>query len=281
MTKSLIDSKYADLAATLKIDCMKCSGLCCVALYCTKTDGFPADKEPGVPCRHLTAGFRCDIHRKLTEKGMRGCLAYDCFGAGQKVTQNCYPGIDWQSEPCKAGEIYKVFLIISKLHQIEWYLLEALALSPDEVLTSGMEALITENEQLTGRTPDEILKLDLEEYKTRADQILKQVSGMPAEDSLEGIHDKDCFGRDFKQADLGGRDFSMALLIAANLEGCGLHGTNFLGADMRDANIKNTDLRYSMFLTQMQINSAKGNADTKLPDKLTRPVSWQETGTAL
>jgi len=67
----------------------------------------------------------------------------------------------------------------------------------------------------------------------------------------------------------------MALMIAANLKGCSLKKTNFLGADMRDANIKDTDLSGCVFLTQMQINAAQGNAKTKLPANLSRPFSWQ------
>jgi uncharacterized protein YjbI with pentapeptide repeats len=59
------------------------------------------------------------------------------------------------------------------------------------------------------------------------------------------------------------------------MEGCSLKGTNFLGADMRDAVIGNTDLSESLFLTQMQVNSARGNSGTLLPEKLTRPTFWQ------
>lgn len=82
-------------------------------------------------------------------------------------------------------------------------------------------------------------------------------------------------GKHFKGKNLDGHNLSMSLLIAANLEQCSLRRTNFLGADMRDANIKNTDLSESLFLTQMQINSAKGNTATKLPAYLERPSSWQ------
>ncbi|MGL4798229.1 MAG: pentapeptide repeat-containing protein, partial [Cellulosilyticaceae bacterium] len=63
-------------------------------------------------------------------------------------------------------------------------------------------------------------------------------------------------------------------MIAANLEKCCLKRANFLGADMRDTNMKDTDLSESLFLTQMQINSAKGNAETKLPSYLSRPSTW-------
>lgn len=270
-------NRETTIVAKLKIDCENCSGLCCVALYCMKTDGFPANKEAGIPCKNLMSDFRCDIHSKLGSNGMRGCLAYDCFGAGQKVTQSYYPDMDWKSNPDKANEIFQVFLTVFQLHQMEWYLLEALSLVTDEYLKSDqseIEALISENEQLTNQPPDEILQLDLEQYRLKVNQILKQISGIIATEASDGTNSKDCFGRNFKHTNLDGRDFSMAMLIAANLEGCSLYHTNFLGADMRDTNIRNTDLRFSVFLTQMQINAAKGNANTKLPENLSRPVSW-------
>lgn len=66
----------------------------------------------------------------------------------------------------------------------------------------------------------------------------------------------------------------MSLLIAANLEQANLYGANFLGADMRDANISNTDLSQRLFLTQLQINTAKGNHHTILPSYLHKPETW-------
>lgn len=269
----MIDSKYSDLEERLKINCEKCSGLCCVALYCMKIDGFPANKETGVPCQYLRPDFRCDIHAKLGSKNMRGCLAYDCFGAGQKVTQNCFPKVDWKNNPDHANEIFQVFQIVFQLHQMEWYLLEALSLTDDEHLKSDIKSFISENERLTSLSLDEILNLNIESYRLDVNKILKQLSSMITVSSNEK-NGKDYLGQNFKYANLNYKDFSMALLIAADFEGCSLLGTNFLGADMRDANIKNTDLSSSVFLTQMQINSAKGNANTKLPYRISRPISW-------
>lgn len=276
MIKNLIDSRYAALKAKLKIDCKKCSGLCCVALYCMKTDGFPENKAAGVPCKHLATDFRCDIHSALASKNMRGCLAYDCFGAGQKVTQECYPDGDWKTHPEKSSEVFQVFSFLFQFHQMEWYLLESLSLTADGRIKADIEALISENEEMTGRSPDEILHLDIAAYRAKVNQILKQVSGLIAIDPLDGAGKKEWLGKDFKRANLDGRDFSMALLIAANLEGCSLQGTNFLGADMRDANIRNTDLSASVYLTQMQVNAARGNSNTRLPASLSLPASWQE-----
>ena len=80
----------------LKIDCKNCFGLCCVALYFSKFEGFPSDKVAGKPCSHLSDDFSCKIHESLSDKGLKGCTAYDCFGAGQKVAQVTYKGIDWK-----------------------------------------------------------------------------------------------------------------------------------------------------------------------------------------
>lgn len=274
MGKNVIDSNYDKLQAKLKIDCEKCSGLCCVALYCMKTDGFPANKEAGIPCKYLNSDFRCDIHSKLVSKNMRGCLAYDCFGAGQKVTQNIYPDIDWKSAPDKAKEIFHVFHTIFQLHQIEWYLLESLTLISDEHLKSEIKAFISENEQMTTQLPHDILNVDVEKYRLKVNQALKRMSDGITYYKSDVNKTKDFIGKDFKRTNLSGRDFSMSLMIAANLEGCNLCHANFLGADMRDTNIKNTDLSECVFLTQMQINSAKGNSYTKLPKNLSHPISW-------
>lgn len=268
------DGYYARLQSKLRIDCEKCSGLCCVALYCMKTDGFPSDKEAGVPCKHLMSDFCCDIHPALVSKNMRGCLAYDCFGAGQKVTQQCYSNINWKSTSDKANEIFQVFLNIFQLHQMEWYLLESLSLTSDEYLNSDIKALIFENEKMTDQSPGEILKIDVESYRLNVNQTLKKVCESITISSFNNSAKKDFFGKNFNKVNLDYRDFSMSLLIAANLEGCSLRHVNFLGADIRDANIKNTDLSECVFLTQMQINSAKGNAHTKLPQHLSPPTSW-------
>ncbi|MFA9378792.1 MAG: pentapeptide repeat-containing protein [Lachnotalea sp.] len=274
MTKYNISEKYAKLQKKLKIDCENCSGLCCVALFCMKSDGFPANKESGVPCQYLMNDFRCNIHSNLASKNMRGCLAYDCFGAGQKVTQGCYPNIDWQLNTNKAEEIFQVFLVVFQLHQMEWYLIEALSMASDETLKLDIESLISENEQMTKQSPNEILHLNIEKYRLNVNQKLKKISDLIVTDAFFKKN-SDFFGKNFKCANLDRQDFSMAILIAANLEGCSLNGTSFLGADLRDTNVKNTDLSSSIFLTQMQINAAKGNENTNLPNNLSRPASWQ------
>lgn len=273
MIKSKTNDKYIELTSKLAIDCKKCSGLCCVALCYMKVDGFPSNKPAGKPCGNLMPDFRCAIHPQLVQANMKGCLAYDCFGAGQKVTQICFPDSDWKNSPKKASDIFEVFLILFRLHQLLWYLLEALSLVAAEQLASDIEALIIDNEQMTALSPVEILNLDVEKYKIKVNQVLRKVSEMICVNP-NGKQIKEFSGKNFKKSTLDCRDFSMSFMIGANLEGCSLRGTNFLGADMRDTNIKNTDLSESIFLTQMQINSARGNSNTKLPAHLSRPTTW-------
>lgn len=167
--------KYINLTSKLKIDCASCSGLCCVALYCMKTDGFPEDKEAGIPCKNLMPNFHCATHGKLAKDKMRGCMAYDCFGAGQMVTQICYPDQNWRTSPNRANEIFQVFLTIFQLHQMLWYLIEAMSAVSESHLAPDIEALIVKNEQMTSLCPDEILSLDIEKHRLDVNQILKKV----------------------------------------------------------------------------------------------------------
>jgi len=266
-------NNYMELTSKLAIDCGKCSGLCCVALYFMKTDGFPEDKEAGNLCKNLASDFRCKIYNQLPKLNMKGCLAYDCFGAGQRTTQAYFPDITWKTNPEKANEIFEVFLIIFQMHQLLWYLIEAFNVSQNKKLSDELESLILENERMTTGNAGDILSLDVSSYRMKVNDALKRVTRNLSGDSSKGAR-KDYIGSTFKGENLDGRDLSMSLLIATNFEGCSLKGVNFLGADMRDANIKNTDLSESVFLTQMQVNSARGNLNTKLPERLQIPDSW-------
>lgn len=68
-------------------DCARCAGLSCVTLPFARSADFPVDKAAGDPCDNLKSDFSCTIHDRLPEAGFRGCTVFDCFGAGQQVTQ--------------------------------------------------------------------------------------------------------------------------------------------------------------------------------------------------
>ena len=267
---------YASLYDELSIDCEKCSGLCCVALYCAKSDGFPSNKPAGKPCEYLLNDFRCAIHAELKERKMKGCLAYDCFGAGQKATQLYPQNVNWLTHPKQANEIFNAFHILFQQYQYLWYLLEAMKVVEDECTIREIERLIDEIQRVTSLDPRGLIDYDPQEIKSSVDRILKEVSFKSHPGGLKENKNKNYLGKNFKGMNLENSDFTMALMIGANLERCKLDGSNFLGADLRDANLKNTDLGECLFLTQMQINSAIGNKQTILPNRLVRPTSWDD-----
>lgn len=71
----------------LRADCGSCFGLCCVALPFSASADFAVDKAAGTACGNLGDDFRCGIHTRLRTEGFNGCTVYDCFGAGQRVSQ--------------------------------------------------------------------------------------------------------------------------------------------------------------------------------------------------
>src|SRR6056297_3184454 len=117
-----------------KANCLKCSGLCCTALFFSKINGFPENKKAGKPCTKLENNYSCKIYNELEKFNMKGCIGYHCFGAGQHVTQFIYKGETWKTSPEKSEEIFKVFMIIFQLYQIRYFLEESTKIIPAKVL---------------------------------------------------------------------------------------------------------------------------------------------------
>jgi hypothetical protein len=76
-------------------DCSRCCGLCCVAPAFLAVQGFGRDKPAETPCLHLTRAGRCTIHARRTALGYTSCIGFDCFGAGQWITQDLFAGARW------------------------------------------------------------------------------------------------------------------------------------------------------------------------------------------
>jgi uncharacterized protein YjbI with pentapeptide repeats len=126
--------------------------------------------------------------------------------------------------------------------------------------------------QLTGATPNELLDLDL-------DHLHDRVGGALEAASARLRHGPDLRGRDLAGRDLRGwilrdADLRGALLIRADLRGQHLGRADLLGADLRDADVRGADLGDVVFLSQSQANGARGDASTRIPDRLSRPRHW-------
>jgi hypothetical protein len=257
------------LRPELRADCSSCSGLCCVLLPFHASWGFEVDKEGGVPCHHLGPDDRCRIHDRLRPSGWPGCVAYDCFGAGQHVTQVTYGGASWR-ELDDLGEMAAVLSTVRQLHEMRWLLLEAERRLPG----SGADALDREIGPLTEGTPVEILTVDVDDLHERVGDLLRAVSAQVRGPGRTCLPRQDLAGQDLRAADLRGADLRGSTLIAADLRGLDLTDTDLLGADLRDADLRGTHLRESLFLTQPQVSAAVGDPTTTLDGRLERPPHW-------
>ena len=149
----------------LRADCARCFGLCCVAPAFAASADFAIDKPAGQACPHQQASFRCAIHSRLRQLGFPGCTVYDCFGAGQHVSQVTFGGQDWRRAPHTAQRMFDVFAIMRPLHELLWYLREALALAAVRPLHAALGDACDATERLTRLSPDELLGLDVAAHR--------------------------------------------------------------------------------------------------------------------
>ncbi|MCU1592634.1 MAG: pentapeptide repeat-containing protein [Frankiales bacterium] len=85
----------------------------------------------------------------------------------------------------------------------------------------------------------------------------------------------DLVGKDLRGRRLVGASLRGAQLVGADLRGADLHCADVTGADLRGADLGGADLSGALFLTQSQLQSARGNAATGVPRTRIRPSHWQ------
>ncbi len=224
----------------LVADCSRCVGLCCVLLPFARSADFAFDKAAGDPCRHLAGDHRCRIHDRLLGEGMRGCVAYDCFGAGQSVTQS--------------GRI-DAFHVVEQVHEIAWYLAEAAERGAD------VRLLVEEAEVLAAA--DDPSTADAQSLRTRVAPTLRAVAedARAAYDGPLAAAGADLVGAELRDRDLRGADLRGALLIEADLRGTDLSDADLLGADLRGAALAGADLSGALFVTRRQMGSLRLRPD--------------------
>jgi len=264
---------------SLRADCESCFALCCVAPAFSASADFAINKAAGRACPNLQPDFRCGIHPRLRESGFRGCTVYDCFGAGQKVSQVTFEGKDWRRNPGTAQPMFEVFPIMRDLHELLWYLSHALGLQPAHQIHGELRSAIEDTERLTHGSPDVLKALDVAAHRRDVNAVLLRTSELVrAEVQNKKDHrGADLIGADLKGADLRGANLRGAYLIGADLRGADLGLADVTGADFRAADLRGADLTGTIFLIQSQLDSAKGNAATKLPLSHTLPTHWSHS----
>ncbi len=257
----------------LHSDCSSCFGLCCVLLPFSRESGFGESKPGGVPCRNLADDDGCGIHATLREDGWPGCTVFECFGAGQQVSQVTYAGVSWR-EQGNLGEMAAVLSVMRHLHEFLLLLTEA------ERRLPGMTGTLVERVgALTKADPDGLLSLALDELRAEIGAVLAQTSvrvrsHWATAPDLSRADLADLAGQDLRRTDLRGATLRGAVMIGADLRGVDLRDVDLLGVDARDARVGGAKLAGTLFLTQLQVNAMRGDAATTLPDGIERPDYW-------
>jgi hypothetical protein len=253
---------------SLVADCGSCFALCCVLLPFQAASGFGIDKPGGTPCPNLADDDRCSIHTTLREDGWPGCSIFECFGAGQQVSQVTYGGVSW----CDQGnlpEMAAVLSVMRLLHEMLTHLGEARRRSPDPDVLALEEEIVG----LTRATPVELLGIELDELQPRVSAVLDS-AGTRLRGHGPSYRREDLAGRDLRVWMLRDADLRGALLIRADLREQDLGRADLLGADLRDADLRGADLGEVLFLSQPQLNAVRGDARTRVPGLLRRPGHW-------
>lgn len=107
-------------------NCSQCAALCCVAYPFDADEDFALLKRADTPCPNLSENcFNCTIHTDLPAKGFGGCVAYQCAGAGQRVTQELFDGETWRDDPDLLEHMTYALRVVRPIHEALLLLQEA------------------------------------------------------------------------------------------------------------------------------------------------------------
>ena len=101
----------------LSADCSRCAALCCSAFAFEAGPDFGADKPAEQLCAHLGKDFGCTIHAERAARGYRGCIDYDCQGAGPAAT-GMFPPARADEDPALRRARYESFRIFRTIHAL-------------------------------------------------------------------------------------------------------------------------------------------------------------------
>jgi hypothetical protein len=274
----------------LRSDCARCTGLCCVGLHLVRSADFAIDKPAGTPCPNLGDDFGCGIHARLRESGFPGCVAYDCLGAGQRVTaavRSAHDGATWRDDPAAARDAFAALPVVAQLHELLWYLAEVLSLPAGAPVHDDARRALARTAPLADLAPAALLALDVGAVRRDVGPLVDRASALVRDAARRAAPratsryrasgaavrrrlrpGADLVGADLRGLDLTGSDLRGALLLGADMRGSRLDAVDLLGADLRGADARGADLSRALFLTPAQAGAVRRDERTTLPAAL-------------
>jgi len=133
-------------------------------------------KPAAEPCENLDSRDACRVHTELRPRGFKGCTVFDCFGAGQKVSQRTFGGRSWRANPRTREAMFSTFPIVRRLHELLWSLDQAIALVHNTRDAAPLRAHCEHVLVLSNQRPDQLRDLDVDAEFDRARPLLIEAS---------------------------------------------------------------------------------------------------------
>jgi hypothetical protein len=154
----------------LTADCECCAALCCTILCFDQSEAFAIDKPAGVPCPNLTIDARCAIYADRAKLKFSGCVSYDCYGAGPRITR-------LYADTRDVRERDQAFYALRDVNELLWQLTEAAKLCPPQQADLARELALatTTLHALANNSPATLIEEDLHGHASRVRALLLRV----------------------------------------------------------------------------------------------------------
>ena len=86
--------------------------------------------------------------------------------------QGTFKGIDWRKDAKHARKMYDAFPVMHQLHEMLWYLNEAILLKATQPIHKELENAIEETERLSNLNPDELMKINVPMHRAEVNILL-------------------------------------------------------------------------------------------------------------
>ncbi|WP_029065505.1 hypothetical protein [Labrenzia sp. DG1229] len=167
----------------LTADCTSCSALCCVVFAFDKSESFGIDKAACEVCPNLDDTDRCRIFDDRTELGFKGCIAYSCHGAGQRVTREVFKGDSWRDNPVLMAPMGAALSVMRRIHELLFLLDSAKLMSLSSEEMSALLALENLLDPETEWTESKLQKYPIDAVSVQVRKFLNSlqhhVTGRP------------------------------------------------------------------------------------------------------
>ncbi|MEP3047749.1 MAG: hypothetical protein ABJL55_18405 [Roseibium sp.] len=156
-------------------DCSNCAALCCVVFPFDKSESFRIDKAAGEICSNLSKEGTCTVFEDREELGFKGCISYNCYGAGQRVTQEVFSGRSWRDDGSLTHRMGNALSVLRRIHEQLLLLNSAKQLPLNEPELKSHEALQQQLVQVEEWTEGSLANFAIDEITSSVGQFLQSL----------------------------------------------------------------------------------------------------------